>query len=59
MDSCTCTSTQSQSLCNVLGVLGGSKVVVDEEGPRGSGAVIITVEGGSGVAIIAGILIGR
>ena len=57
MNSCTCKSTQRQSLCNIVGVLGGSKVVVDEEVLGGSGVVV--VEGGSGVVVVVGLLVGR
>ena len=44
MNSRTCRSAQRQSLCNVVGVLGGSIIVVDEEVLRGSSLVVVEGE---------------
>ena len=57
MNSRTRTSSQRQLFCNVVRVLGGSKVVIDEEVLGGSR--VIVVEGGSEVVVLVGILVGR
>ena len=50
MNICICRSTYRQSLRNIVGVLEGSDIIVDEEILGGSRLVV--VEGCSGVVVL-------